>query len=57
MNLPKEYYYQLSDTIQNLCTELRPHAFSLVESFKIPDKIIAAPIAFDWKKLWGYDGI
>jgi len=57
MNLTKEYYYKLSDTIQQLCSELRPHAYSLVESFKIPDVIMAAPTAFDWKKIWSYDGI
>eukprot|EP00262_Sarcandra_glabra_P004236 TRINITY_DN1519_c2_g1_i2.p1 TRINITY_DN1519_c2_g1~~TRINITY_DN1519_c2_g1_i2.p1 ORF type:complete len:177 (-),score=30.01 TRINITY_DN1519_c2_g1_i2:354-884(-) len=30
-----------------LCTELRPHALSLVSSFGIPDPFLS-PLAFDW---------
>lgn len=30
-----------------LCSELRPHAPSVVSSFGIPDALLA-PIAFDW---------
>lgn len=30
-----------------LCSELRPHALSVVSSFGIPDALLG-PIAFDW---------
>ncbi|KAD7116818.1 hypothetical protein R6Q59_006472 [Mikania micrantha] len=33
--------------VLKLCSELRPHALSLVSSFGIPDAFLA-PIAFDW---------
>ncbi|KAK1412129.1 hypothetical protein QVD17_33127 [Tagetes erecta] len=33
--------------VLKLCTELRPHALSLVSSFGIPDAFLA-PIAFNW---------
>jgi len=56
-NLSKEYLFQLSSSIQSICFELRPHAFSLVESFKIPDKFISAPIAFDWIKAWSFNSL
>lgn len=33
--------------VMNLCSELRPHALSVVNSFGMPDAFLA-PIAFDW---------
>ncbi|KAK1275556.1 Acyl-coenzyme A oxidase 3, peroxisomal [Acorus gramineus] len=33
--------------VANLCSELRPHALSLVESFGIPDAFLS-PLAFNW---------
>lgn len=33
--------------VANLCSELRPHALSLVSSFGIPDAFLG-PIAFNW---------
>lgn len=35
------------DEVALLCKELRPHTLPLVESFGLPDHILA-PIAFDW---------
>lgn len=33
--------------VAKLCSELRPHALSLVSSFGIPDAFLG-PIAFNW---------
>lgn len=33
--------------VVKLCSELRPHALSVVSSFGIPDALLS-PIAFDW---------
>lgn len=33
--------------VENLCSEVRPHALALVSSFGIPDAFLS-PIAFDW---------
>ncbi|KAG6404904.1 hypothetical protein SASPL_132481 [Salvia splendens] len=33
--------------VANLCSEIRPHALALVDSFGIPDAFLS-PIAFDW---------
>lgn len=33
--------------VAKLCSELRPHALALVNSFGIPDAFLS-PIAFDW---------
>lgn len=33
--------------VTKLCTELRPHALALVDSFGIPDAYLG-PIAYDW---------
>lgn len=43
--------------INKLCSELRPHALALVESFALPDHVVCAPIAFDWveKGSHGYE--
>lgn len=44
--------------------ELSPHAAAVVDSFAIPDHLLAAPIAGDWARynegdnkgeLWGVD--
>jgi acyl-CoA oxidase len=36
----------LRQRVEALCAELRPHVCALVESFGIPDAVLAAPIAF-----------
>ena len=33
--------------VASLCSEIRPHALSLVDSLGIPDAFLS-PIAFDW---------
>lgn len=33
--------------VANLCSQIRPHALALVDSFGIPDAFLS-PIAFDW---------
>lgn len=42
--------------VPKLCSELRPHALSLVSSFGIPDAFLA-PIAFNWVDANSYSSI
>ncbi len=37
----------VTETVNSLCAELRPHAASLVDAFGLPDEWLAAPIALD----------
>ncbi|MFT3796089.1 acyl-CoA dehydrogenase [Flavobacterium sp.] len=39
--------------VGQLCWEIRPHAVPLVEAFAIPERCLAAPIAFDENKSFG----
>ncbi|KAL8461163.1 hypothetical protein ACS0TY_032587 [Phlomoides rotata] len=45
--LTRENAATVRKEVGNLCTEIRPHALSLVTSFGIPDAFLS-PIAFDW---------
>ena len=38
------------DLNRGLCAELAPHALSLIETFDLPEDLLAAPIARDWVK-------
>ena len=38
-----------------LCKDIAPNAIGLVDSFRIPDEMLSAPIARDWVKYNSYD--
>ena len=46
---------QVTRKYDALCAELTPHSLSLVESFKISDEMLSAPIGRDWVKFNEYD--
>ena len=35
---------------RRLCAEIAPHSLSLIDTFGLPEEILAAPIASDWVK-------
>merc|ERR1711879_813979 len=41
---------QIIECNRKLCAELAPHALNLVDSFDLPEEVLAAPIATDWVK-------
>ena len=41
---------QVLDLNRGLCAEVAPHALSLIETFDLPEDLLAAPIARDWVK-------
>ena len=45
------------DTINSLCAKLAPMSLSLVDAFGIPDTMLAAPIAGDWKEQYTYPNV
>ncbi|KAL5730573.1 acyl-CoA oxidase [Ranunculus cassubicifolius] len=45
--LSMEKAASVRNEVKKLCSELRPHALSIVSSFGIPDAFLS-PIAFDW---------
>lgn len=40
----------VKEGVRKLCKEIAPMSESIVNSFGIPDHLVAAPIAFDWAK-------
>ncbi|GAB4821263.1 hypothetical protein N2152v2_008309 [Parachlorella kessleri] len=48
--LPPAAGKAVSEGVRRLCAELAPHYKLLIDSFGIPDHLVAAPIAADWAK-------
>ena len=45
----------LVDVNRELCAEIAPLAMDLIDSFDLPEDMLAAPIASDWVKYNAYD--
>ena len=47
----------ISEEINIICKELRPHALKVVEGLGIPEHLVNAPIAGDWLEANKHDSV
>ncbi len=52
--LPPRAGRALPEQLRSLCSSLAPQSQQLVDSFGVPDHLVAAPIAGDWE---GYNAV